>query len=169
LVPGFFMEKKLYTAFLESPVGWLKLTSDSEFILKVEFNNSKEPSGNKLPEILIKTKQQLTEYFSGKREKFQLEMKPSGTEFQQKIWKLVEDIPFGKTASYLEIAKLSGSEKNTRAVGLANGKNPIPIIIPCHRIIGTNGKLTGYAGGIERKRWLLQHELTRFKKPGSLF
>lgn len=163
------MTEKRYITFLESPIGWLKLTSDSFSLLKVEFENSKGSSDNKLPEILVETKQQLNEYFSGNRTNFQLKLKPEGTEFQQKIWDLVKNVPFGKTATYLDFAKLSGSEKNTRAVGLANGKNPIPIIIPCHRIIGSNGKLTGYAGGIERKRWLLQHELTSSGTGGLLF
>ncbi|MCG6188875.1 methylated-DNA--[protein]-cysteine S-methyltransferase [Maribellus maritimus] len=163
------MEEKLYITFLESPVGWLKLTSDSVFLLSVEFKDTQKPSDNDLPEILIKTKKQLTEYFEGKRKKFRLKLKPKGTDFQQKVWNLVQEVSFGETASYLDIAKISGSEKNTRAVGLANGKNPIPIIIPCHRIIGSNGKLTGYAGGIERKKWLLRHELILSKNTQLLF
>ncbi len=163
------MEQKLYTTFLESPVGWLKITADEECLLSVEFKNSKSISSKKLPQILVDTKKQLSEYFCGKRKIFQLKVQPAGTEFQKKIWELVQKVPFGKTVSYLEIAVQSGSEKNTRAVGLANGKNPIPVVIPCHRIIGSNGKLTGYAGGIEKKRWLLQHELNTSENTGLLF
>ena len=121
------------------------------------------------PTILKETESQLKEYFAGDRKHFNLRLAPEGTEFQQKIWQLVEKVPFGETSSYLDIAKQSGSEKNTRAVGLANGKNPIPIIIPCHRIIGSSGKLTGYAGGLERKRWLLKHELANTTSVGRLF
>jgi methylated-DNA-[protein]-cysteine S-methyltransferase len=112
---------------------------------------------------------QLIEYFNGTRTEFSLNLNPEGTKFQKKIWQFVESIPFGKTVSYLDIALLSGSEKNTRAVGLANGKNPIPIIIPCHRVIGSSGKMTGYAGGIERKKWLLIHEQNIVKPAGKLF
>lgn len=98
-----------------------------------------------------------------------MKLAPTGTEFQQKVWEQVGAIPFGETISYLGIDQKTGSAKNTRAVGLAVGKNPIVITIPCHRIIGSNGKLIGYAGGLERKRWLLYHELTNSKKPGLLF
>jgi len=115
-------------------------------------------TSSKLANILIECMKQLDAYFDGELLQFKLELAPTGSEFQQKIWKLVSEIPYGETASYLDIAIRSGSAKNTRAVGLANGKNPIPIIIPCHRIIGNKGKLTGYAGGLERKRWLLLHE-----------
>ncbi len=169
LLPDFFMKEERYIAVMESPVGWLKLTSDLEYLTKIEFVKSKEKPVNHLPEILVKTQNQLTEYFNGERENFRLKLKPEGSDFQKKIWNLLLNIPFGETASYLDIAKLSGSEKNTRAVGLANGKNPIPIVIPCHRVIGSNGKLTGYAGGIEKKRWLLHHELTVSKNTGLLF
>ncbi|MBN1984768.1 MAG: methylated-DNA--[protein]-cysteine S-methyltransferase [Prolixibacteraceae bacterium] len=163
------MKVNIYTDYLKTPVGWLKLTSDTDFLLSVKFQNSKGTADLNLPEILEKAKQQLSEYFEGKRQTFQLELQPKGTEFQKKIWNLLQSVPFGKTATYLDIARLSGSEKNTRAAGLANGKNPIAIIIPCHRIIGTNGKLTGYAGGIERKRWLLHHELIFSNNPELLF
>ena len=100
---------------------------------------------------------------------FDLQVAPKGTDFQKNTWHFVENVNFGETASYLDIAVKTGSSKNTRAVGLANGKNPIPIVIPCHRIIGTNGKLTGYAGGIERKQWLLRHELDHSERKDSLF
>lgn len=113
--------------------------------------------------------EQLSEYFEGDRKVFDLELSPQGTSFQKQIWDFVSLVKFGETQSYLDIAKKSGSEKNTRAVGMANGKNPIPIVIPCHRIIGSNGKLTGYAGGMDRKRWLLQHEIRHSTQHNRLF
>ena len=163
------MKEKLYYSCVKTPVGFLKLTSDSNYLLSVSFSDSPIDSSTISPPILTETSKQLNEYLLGKRKKFNLKIKPIGTEFQQKVWEYVKDIPFGETASYLEIAKQTGSEKNTRAVGLANGRNPIPIIIPCHRVIGSNGKLTGYAGGLERKRWLLQHELKFTKPTNKLF
>ncbi len=100
----------------------------------------------------------MDEYFAGKRTEFNLKLNPQGTEFQQKVWKVLEDIPFAKTRSYLEQTKVLGDVKAIRAVASANGKNPISIIIPCHRVIGSDGSLTSYAGGIWRKKWLLEHE-----------
>lgn len=162
------MEEK-YSTYLNSPVGWLKISSDREAILSVSFEETKGISSDEIPEILQKSIRQLNEYFEGKRQEFDLILSPEGTDFQKKVWTLVLQIPFGRTASYLDIALLTGSEKNTRAVGLANGKNPIPIIIPCHRIVGSNGKLTGYAGGLERKRWLLLHEQNLSNRQNLLF
>lgn len=149
---------EIFTSYLHSPVGWLKLTTDKKFLLSISFENEGGNISEISPPVLQQSIVQLEEYFAGIRKDFDIELAPVGTDFQQRIWELVKKVPFGKTASYLDIAKDSGSDKNTRAVGLANGKNPIPIVIPCHRIVGTNGKLTGYAGGLERKRWLLLHE-----------
>ncbi len=160
---------KFYNTTFETPVGFLELKSDDVALLSVSFINQFNPGSTELPDILAEAVKQLQEYFKGERKIFDLKLKPDGTQFQQKIWELVKNVPYGKTVSYLDIAKLSGSGKNTRAVGLANGKNPIPIIIPCHRVIGTSGKLTGYAGGMERKQWLLQHELKHEKPAGFLF
>nr|WP_319482028.1 methylated-DNA--[protein]-cysteine S-methyltransferase [uncultured Draconibacterium sp.] len=154
---------------MNSPVGWLKLQSTEADLTAISFDVEKAEDSTDQPTILIDTASQLQEYFAGKRKDFNLQLAPKGTEFQQKIWKLVQKVDFGTTASYLDIAIQSGSEKNTRAVGLANGKNPIPIIIPCHRIVGSSGKLTGYAGGLERKRWLLNHELSHTPTIGRLF
>ena len=159
---------EIFTSYLHSPVGWLKLTTDAKFLLSVTFENESGQISEIIPPVLQKSIEQLEEYFAGTRKDFDIELAPAGTDFQQRIWELVKKVPLGKTASYLDIAKDSGSDKNTRAVGLANGKNPIPIVIPCHRIVGTNGKLTGYAGGLERKRWLLLHE-QRFSKSYLLF
>ncbi|MDD7887207.1 methylated-DNA--[protein]-cysteine S-methyltransferase [Flavivirga sp. 57AJ16] len=101
---------------------------------------------------------QLKEYFEGKRSQFNLKLNPQGTEFQKKVWKQLEQIPYGKTLSYLELSKQLGDVKAIRAVANANGKNPLWIIVPCHRVIGSDGSLTGYAGGLHRKKWLLEHE-----------
>ena len=101
---------------------------------------------------------QLQEYFEGKRTDFDLKLNPKGTEFQQKVWKSLLDIPYGKTVSYMDQTKKLGDVKAIRAVASANGKNPLWIVVPCHRVIGTNGSLTGYAGGLSRKKWLLEHE-----------
>jgi methylated-DNA-[protein]-cysteine S-methyltransferase len=103
---------------------------------------------------------QLAEYFAGTRTEFEIPTEPNGTEFQLAVWRELQKIPFGSTVSYIELARRMGDEKKTRAVGLANGKNPISIIIPCHRVIGANGHLIGYGGGIENKRWLIDFEAT---------
>lgn len=105
--------------------------------------------------LLVRAKQQLKEYFSGQREVFDLPLQYCGTEFQQAVWQQLTQIPFGETRSYQEIANAIGNPKAVRAVGAANGKNPISVIVPCHRVIGASGKLTGYAGGIDRKQQLL--------------
>ncbi|KJF45041.1 methylated-DNA--[protein]-cysteine S-methyltransferase [Draconibacterium sediminis] len=158
-----------FTRYINSPVGWLKLQSTEMALTAISFYAEKAENSAVQPKILENTETQLQEYFAGERKNFNLQLAPEGTDFQQKIWELVQNVDYGVTASYLDIAKLSGSEKNTRAVGLANGKNPIPIIIPCHRIVGSSGKLTGYAGGLERKRWLLNHELLHTPSTTRLF
>lgn len=159
----------IYYTTIHSPVGFLKITTDNVALLSVGFSDQYSESDNYHPEILKNTVSQLIEYFNGTRTVFSLNLNPEGTEFQKRVWQLVESIRFGQTVSYLDLALLSGSENNTRAVGHANGKNPIPIIIPCHRVIGSSGKMTGYAGGIERKKWLLLHELNIAKPAGKLF
>jgi len=142
--------------FLESPVGILRIMGDIQVIKHITFCDQ---AGREDPsEVLHDCRQQLIEYFNKKRQRFTIPIQPSGTAFQMEVWDLVCHIPYGHTLSYSEIARELGSTKKVRAVGMANGKNPIPIIIPCHRVIGTNGALTGYAGGIERKRWLLDLE-----------
>lgn len=168
MVSDFFMEN-IFKTTVETPVGYLELTSDHTFLLSVSFAEMPVKSSDFQPAILKESIAQITEYFDGKRKEFDLKLQPSGTDFQLKVWEEVKKVTFGKTVSYLDIAIKTGSKNNTRAVGLANGKNPIPIIIPCHRIIGTNGKLTGYAGGLERKKWLLQHELQFSGNNGLLF
>lgn len=168
MVSDFFMEN-IFKTNIETPVGYLELTSDQQFLLSVSFIEKPGLITDFQPDILKNSVTQITEYFDGKRKEFDLQLQPTGTDFQLKVWEEVKKVIFGKTVSYLDIAIKTGSKNNTRAVGLANGKNPIPIIIPCHRIIGTNGKLTGYSGGLERKKWLLQHEIQFSGKEGLLF
>ena len=168
MVSDFFMEN-IFKTTVETPIGYLELTTDHNYLLSVTFtDNYLQPSGYQ-PNILMETAKQIGEYFRGIRKVFNLNLQPAGTDFQIKVWEQVMKVPFGETVSYLEIAKQTGSKNNTRAVGMANGKNPIPIIIPCHRIIGLNGKLTGYAGGLDRKKWLLNHELQFSQHPNLLF
>ena len=150
-------------AYYSSPIGMLKIKADEDAITEVYFVDEKiSPPNFKItkttnPQIVAAAKQ-LDEYFHKERVKFDLRLSPNGTEFQKEVWGKLNDIKFGKTSSYLAIAKQLGDENKNRAVGMANGKNPIAIIIPCHRVIGADGSLVGYAGGLERKKWLLQHE-----------
>jgi len=144
---------------MDSPIGVLMLGSDEWQLKSISFEAEYLDNESYIPGILITAEKQLEEYFSGSRQIFELPIDPEGTEFQKNVWKKVAGVSFGTTKSYVEIAREVNSENSSRAVGMANGKNPLPIIIPCHRIIGHNGKLTGYAGGLERKKWLLLHEL----------
>lgn len=168
MISDFFMEN-IFKTTVGTPIGYLELTTNQDFLLSVTFTDIYQHSSGYQPTILKETVVQIEEYFKGIRKEFNLNKQPAGTEFQLKVWEQVIKVPFGETVSYLEIAKQTGSKNNTRAVGLANGKNPVPIIIPCHRIIGVNGKLTGYAGGLEKKRWLLQHELRYSNNSNLLF
>jgi methylated-DNA-[protein]-cysteine S-methyltransferase len=149
---------------MKSPIGQLLLVAHEQALTHLIWSSStdakalKKQSLNKETPLLKETKKQLNEYFSGKRTVFNLALQPSGTDFQKKAWKALEKIPFGKTWSYKEQALRLGSENAMRAVGGANGCNPISIVVPCHRVIGANGKLTGYGGGIEKKRILLELE-----------
>lgn len=146
------------TFYLNTPVGTLEIKGDIDGLAFVNFIDSKESEGKIISESLQNTVQQLSEYFEGNRTNFKLKLNPEGTFFQKKVWQQIKDIPFGKTASYQEIANQLGDPKAIRAAASANGKNPIAIIIPCHRVIGSDGSLIGYAGGLHRKKWLLEHE-----------
>lgn len=144
-------------AIIPSPIGNLRLEAQADFLTKVIFSTeSATRFSNK--GVIKETICQLNEYFLGNRQKFSLPMKPEGTKFQKKVWQKLTEIPYGETASYKEIAQKLGDPKKMRAVGGANNKNPIPIIIPCHRIIGADGSMVGYAGGIDKKIWLLELE-----------
>ena len=143
---------------INTPLGFSKITGDDDGIASISVLNSEEKLTDIIPESLQDCVYQLQDYFEGKREQFDLKLNPQGTDFQQTVWKQLQTIPYGKSMSYLELSKQLGDVKAIRAVANANGKNPIWIIIPCHRVIGTDGSLTGYAGGLARKQWLLNHE-----------
>tara|TARA_R110002051_G_scaffold244070_1_gene304054 strand:- start:19304 stop:19777 length:474 start_codon:yes stop_codon:yes gene_type:complete len=154
-------------AFIKTPLGITLIKGDENGISQITVLNSDEKLTDIIPEVLEDAVYQLQEYFSGKREEFQLDLNPEGTDFQKKVWNALLEIPFGKTTSYLQLSKTLGDVKAIRAVAAANGKNPLWIVIPCHRVIGSDGSLTGYAGGLHRKQWLLEHE-SPFKQT-SLF
>ncbi len=145
------------TAYIKTPLGITKIMGDEKGISVISIADEGEISSI-IPAILQEAITQLEDYFEGKRTDFTFQLNPSGTEFQQKVWKGLLEIPFGKTMSYLELSKKLGDVKAIRAVASANGKNPLWIVVPCHRVIGTDGSLTGYAGGLWRKKWLLEHE-----------
>lgn len=144
----------------QSPIGTLLLTSDGSQINAVSFTSETDTITDQADEIIDACKRQLDEYFFGTRQVFDLPISQAGTEFQQKVWHELERIPFGKTISYHELSKRLGNTKAIRAAGTANGKNQVAIIVPCHRVIGSNGSLVGYAGELWRKKWLLDHEAT---------
>ena len=152
------MESNLEIAYYNSPIGTLEIKGDADGIQSVLFIDEEVEETKNSSEVLQNCITQLDEYFSGTRKEFELHLNIKATKFQEKVWRALLHIPFGKTRSYLEQAKALGDVKAIRAVASANGKNPIAIIIPCHRIIGSDGSLTGYAGGIHRKKWLLEHE-----------
>lgn len=147
----------LSTAFIQSPLGITKIVGDENGISVISILQEGEIS-TKIPKELKEAVTQLQDYFEGKRTDFTFKLNPKGTDFQQKVWQELLNIPFGKTMSYMDLSKKIGDVKSIRAVASANGKNPLWIVIPCHRVIGTDGSLTGYAGGLWRKKWLLEHE-----------
>ena len=150
---------------MKSPVGELTLVASEKGLVAILWEDDK-PNRVRLEElildkkhpVLMQTQEQLTEYFKGERKKFSVKLDPHGTEFQKKVWMALRSIPFGETRSYGELASEIGNAKASRAVGAANGKNPISIIVPCHRVIGANGSLTGFAGGLKNKMILLDLE-----------
>jgi methylated-DNA-[protein]-cysteine S-methyltransferase len=149
--------------YMASPVGQLMLVSEGHCIRKIVFRNNPraaepDPAWRQDADALGEVMRQLQAYFAGTRESFDLQLAPEGTPFQKKVWTELGKIPYGDTLSYGELAKRIGNPKASRAVGLANGANPIPIIVPCHRVIGANGKLTGYGGGLPIKEKLLALE-----------
>ncbi len=148
----------LFTAYYKTPIGTAKIVGDKNGIQSVSVLDDAIETSKVIPKSLKNCVSQLEEYFAGKRTNFSLKLNPQGTTFQKKVWDELLNIPFNKTRTYLEQSKALGDVKAIRAVASANGKNPIWIIIPCHRVIGSDGSLTGYAGGIWRKKWLLAHE-----------
>lgn len=151
-----------YTDYVDTPIGLLQLGFTKEKKLcSAHFKEDDvftEVANSAQAEEIQTAITQLKEYFEGTRKTFSIPLEPKGTHFQKKVWEKLETIPFGKTASYQEMANQLGDPKVIRAAASANGKNPIAIVIPCHRVIGSDGSLTGYAGGLHRKKWLLEHE-----------
>lgn len=144
---------------IKTPLGTLEIKGDENGLTSVLFREDKDEEVSKIiPVPLQEAVRQLHEYFEGKRTEFTIKLAPQGTDFQKRVWNELLKIPFGKTFSYQYIADQLGEPKVIRAAASANGKNPISIIIPCHRVIGKNGSLTGYSGGLHRKKWLLEHE-----------
>ncbi len=146
------------TAFLNTPIGNLEITGNDEGIVSIAFTDATEIVSSDIPNCLKDCVRQLQEYFSGQRNTFSLVLQPTGTNFQKKVWNSIQNIPFGKTTSYKEQSSVLDTTKAIRAIANANAKNPLLIVIPCHRIIGSNGELTGYSGGRYRKKWLLDYE-----------
>lgn len=147
------------TAYINSPLGITKIMGNQDGIALISVSDiGSNRVSEVIPEVLKEAVLELQEYFGGERTTFNFKTKPKGTDFQQKVWKILLEIPYGKTINYMDQAKKLGDIKAIRAVASANGKNPLWIVIPCHRVIGTDGSLTGYAGGIWRKKWLLEHE-----------
>jgi methylated-DNA-[protein]-cysteine S-methyltransferase len=155
--------KKIWYAELKSPLGLLLLESDGEALTRIRLPEEEyeiDPAVERLrkPALFKEAAAQLNAYFRGKRTTFDLSLAPGGTAFQNEVWSELQNIPHGETISYAELAERVGRKGSFRAVGAANGRNPLPIVIPCHRVIGSNGKLTGYAGGVEAKKALLELE-----------
>jgi methylated-DNA-[protein]-cysteine S-methyltransferase len=157
-------------ATMPSPVGELLLVASDAGLIAIRFEwnqHGVDPRASSVPStdasgaearILAEARSQLDAYFAGAQTEFDLPLDPRGPPFQQKVWAALREIPFGRTISYLELARRTGDPKAVRAVGAANGRNPIPLVVPCHRVIGADGSLVGFGGGIDRKRWLLHHE-----------
>lgn len=152
------------TTTVETPLGRALIEGDENAVTRISITDTAEvateipTTSAEIPHELHKAVLQLQEYFAGIRTQFDFKMAPEGTEFQKRVWQELQNIPFGKTLSYLSLARELGDVKAIRAVAAANGKNPLWIVVPCHRVIGTDGSLTGYAGGLWRKKWLLEHE-----------
>ncbi|MCG2460876.1 methylated-DNA--[protein]-cysteine S-methyltransferase [Flavobacteriaceae bacterium F89] len=144
--------------FIKTPLGIAKLEGDQEGLTSFVVLDGDEQPTTVIPEVLEDAVYQLREYFEGERKRFSLTLNPRGTDFQKRVWEELQQIPYGKTISYLELSKKVGDVKAIRAVAAANGQNPLWIVVPCHRVIGSDGSLTGYAGGLHRKKWLLEHE-----------
>jgi len=161
-------------SLLDSPIGELLLTGDSVSVTGIWMQSHRSEwqrtrTWQRDDRAFADTRAQLTEYFAGERSTFELSLAPEGTPFQRKVWNALCQIPYGETISYGELARRIGQPSAARAVGLANGSNPLPIVVPCHRVIGADGSLTGFGGGIERKRWLLAHEARYSKAVVDLF
>jgi len=168
------LQKNTYLTFYPSPIGILKIQFSNSALLRIDFEDQIREIKNNCRENFYRDKKvlkiynlifdQLNQYFMGQRNEFDLPIKLEGTEFQNKVWNYLREIPYGKTVSYSELAEDINIPGAARAVGQANNKNPISIVIPCHRVIAADGSLNGYADGIWRKRWLLNHEMGKTNK-----
>ena len=145
-------------AIVNTPLGTALIMGDEDGIESISVSSSDKIPNGEVPLVLKEAAIQLEEYFKGERREFTFKLNPKGTSFQKRVWEELLRIPYGKTISYLELSKKLGDVKAIRAVASANGKNPLWIVVPCHRVIGSDGSLTGYAGGLHRKKWLLNHE-----------
>ncbi|MDB5230214.1 MAG: methylated-DNA--[protein]-cysteine S-methyltransferase [Chitinophagaceae bacterium] len=151
----------IYYTYYESPIGLLKMGGTDHYICELSFVDNTEQLVHGEPgisEVMHQCTEQLIEFFNGNRREFNVPIAQDGTDFQQRVWGELLDIPYGRTISYMDLAKRLGDPKVIRAAASTNGKNKVAIIVPCHRVIGSNSALTGYAGGLWRKRWLLEHE-----------
>ena len=149
--------EKLYYGYYKSPIGNLRIVVDENSLVALDFNEDEKKQSDE-HRYIKEVKKKIDEYFKGTRELFDLNIKINGTDFQNKVWNELTKIPYGETISYKELAARIGNDKACRAVGNANNKNKISIVIPCHRVVGSNKKLVGYAGGLEKKEWLINHE-----------
>ncbi|AWH84511.1 cysteine methyltransferase [Flavobacterium album] len=145
-------------AIIHTPVGRCLIEGDAAGVSKIHVLDEPQELSLEIPAELDEAVEQLYDYFNGKRQSFDFKLNPAGTGFQKKVWEALLEIPFGKTMSYHELSVKLGDVKAIRAVAAANGKNPLWIVVPCHRVIGSDGSLTGYSGGLWRKKWLLEHE-----------
>ena len=153
----------LYYSHIDSPVGRLLIAGDDESLRFLSFASGHKafdphPEWQPRDAVFVEAKRQLRAYFAGELRSFELPYRLGGTEFQQRVWRALARIPYGETLSYGELARVIGAPSASRAVGAANGNNPLPVILPCHRVIGADGSLTGFGGGVETKAWLLRHE-----------
>lgn len=144
--------------FLKTPIGTARIMGNEDGIIEISVMDADPDCNKKIPEVLSNCVSQLEEYFKGQRKEFSVRLNPKGTPFQKSVWAELSKIPYGEKISYMKQTLRLGNRKAIRAVAKANGKNPIWIIVPCHRVVGSDGSLTGYAGGLWRKEWLLEHE-----------
>ena len=150
----------MISSLLQSPIGTLQLVAHDGALVRIAFAGRHQGELSLRPHdpLLAEASQQLRDYFAGRRQQFDLPLAAAGTAFQRQVWGALAEIPWGEQRSYRDIARAIGRETAARAVGAANGRNPLPIIVPCHRVLGSDGSLTGFAGGVTTKCWLLQHE-----------
>jgi methylated-DNA-[protein]-cysteine S-methyltransferase len=152
------LKNNMVSCIVNTPLGSAKLVGDENGVSSFTVLNNDVETSDIIPEVLEDAARQLEEYFKGERSQFNIKLNPEGTDFQKRVWDKLLTVPYGKTISYLQLSKDLGDVKAIRAVANANGKNPLWVIVPCHRVIGSDGSLTGYAGGLHRKQWLLEHE-----------